>query len=258
MKDAYYFPHDSNAKDDPKCVMLIEQLGMEGYGIYWMLVEVLRDQPDYCYPVTLLPALARRYNTTTEKVKTVVGNYSLFTVKDNSVFFSESLTRRMIPLEEKRKKLSEAGKRGNEIRWKSDDIATQSPPDSLAIATQSQVKESKVNNKNKYNGESKDSPAEFSFENVWEQYERKGNRKTSKAKWDKLSMSNKELAIKHIPVYVNATTDKQYRKNFETYLNQEVWNDNILLNRSEPIRNEINSNMPDLDDLYHESLTVNK
>ena len=251
MKDAYYFPHDSNAKDDPKCVMLIEQLGMEGYGIYWMLVEVLRDQPDYCYPVSLLPALARRYNTTTEKVKTVVGNYSLFTVKDNSVFFSESLTRRMIPLEEKRKKLSEAGKRGNEIRWKSDDIATQSPPDSLAIATQSQVKESKVYKNNKYSGESKDSPIEFSFENVWELYERKGNKKTSKAKWDRLSNTNKALALKHIPGYVGATPDKQYRKNFETYLNQEVWNDTIMPNESASITGKFNDNVPDLDTFYN-------
>lgn len=32
-KDAYYFTHDSNAKDDPKCALLIDQLGMEGYGI---------------------------------------------------------------------------------------------------------------------------------------------------------------------------------------------------------------------------------
>ncbi|MFR4036304.1 MAG: Lin1244/Lin1753 domain-containing protein [Butyricimonas faecalis] len=59
-KDAYYFTHDSNAKDDPKCALLIDQLGMEGYGIYWMLIEVLRDQPDYKYPLALLPSL--KYN----------------------------------------------------------------------------------------------------------------------------------------------------------------------------------------------------
>ena len=37
-----YFPHDSNAKDDPKCMILIDPLGPEGYGIYWVLVEILR------------------------------------------------------------------------------------------------------------------------------------------------------------------------------------------------------------------------
>ncbi len=116
-KDCYYFPHDSNAKDDPKCVLLIEQLGMEGYGIYWMLVEVLRDQPDYTYPIALIPALARRYNTTCEKVKAVVAGYDLFTIKDDRIFFSDSLNRRMARLEETRVKRSNAGKIGNAARW---------------------------------------------------------------------------------------------------------------------------------------------
>ena len=47
MKDAYWLQHDSNAKDDPKCMLLIEDLGLEGYGVFWVLIEYLRDQPDY-------------------------------------------------------------------------------------------------------------------------------------------------------------------------------------------------------------------
>ena len=43
-KDAYYFPHDSNATEDPKMMLLIDELGMEGYGIFWMLLEALRNQ----------------------------------------------------------------------------------------------------------------------------------------------------------------------------------------------------------------------
>lgn len=137
-KDAYYFPHDSNAKDDPKCVLLIEQLGMEGYGIYWMLIETLREQPDYTYPVANIPALGRRYNTTAEKVKTVVCNYGLFTVKDDKIFFSDSLNRRMLVLEEKRAKRSEAGRLGNAARWKT------SQTDRNAITLRSQFIASKV------------------------------------------------------------------------------------------------------------------
>ena len=137
-KDAYYFPHDSNAKDDPKCVLLIEQLGMEGYGIYWMLIETLREQPDYTYPVANIPALGRRYNTTEEKVKTVVCNYGLFTVKDDKIFFSDSLNRRMLVFEEKRAKRSEAGRLGNAARWKT------SQTDRNAITMRSQFIASKV------------------------------------------------------------------------------------------------------------------
>lgn len=115
MKDAYYFSHDSNAKDDPKCSMLIEQLGLEGYGIYWVLVEVLREQSEYRYPLNLLPVIARKYNTTTEKMKVVVGNYGLFTIDDDQ-FFSESLCRRMQVREEVREKKQIAGKKSGEIR----------------------------------------------------------------------------------------------------------------------------------------------
>ncbi|OJV89791.1 MAG: hypothetical protein BGO34_01560 [Bacteroidia bacterium 44-10] len=258
MKDAYYFPHDSNAKDDPKCVLLIEQLGCEGYGIYWILIEILRDQPGYRYPVALLPALARRYNTSVEKVNTVVSKYELFTVEDNSVFLSESLIRRMLPLEEKRRKKSEAGKKGNITRWRLNENSNSSQCDRNATTQRSLVKESKVNKNTKYNSESKDSPAEFSFENVWEQYGKKGNRKTSEAKWGRLSNPNKALALKHIPEYVKATPDKQYRKNFETYINQEVWNDNVLSNESSSKRQEINQSMPDLDELFNNLPTVNK
>ena len=149
-KDAYYFSHDSNSKDDPKCVMLIEQLGLEGYGIFWVLVETLRDQPDYKYPLSLIPAIARRYNSTTQKVATVVKGYNLFQFTEDEFFFSISLMERMEYLEKYRLKKSIAGKKGNEVRWNNQiDIAEVSQCDANAITPPSQsiaskVKESKV------------------------------------------------------------------------------------------------------------------
>ncbi len=107
-KDAYYFPHDSNAKDDPKCVLLIEQLGLEGYGIYWVLIETLRDQPEYRYPLKLIPALARRYNTTAEKMKAVVTAYDLFEIDEEDFFLSPSLKERMLKYDEKKAKARQA------------------------------------------------------------------------------------------------------------------------------------------------------
>jgi hypothetical protein len=116
-KDAYWFKHDSNAKDDPKCIILIEELGLEGYGIFWILIETLRDQPELEADLRILPALARRYNTSFEKVKAVVYRYDLFEIEDDKFFFSPSLKKRMIPLIEKKKKLIEAGKKGANKRW---------------------------------------------------------------------------------------------------------------------------------------------
>lgn len=131
MKDAYYFPHDSNAKDDPKCIMLIEELGLEGYGIFWTLIETLRDQPDYRAPLAMLPALARRYNSSGEKFKAVVSRYGLFQVADDEFFYSKSFSERMNAIDKRRKELSDAGRRGNAIRWRS---GGDSGGDGLAIA----------------------------------------------------------------------------------------------------------------------------
>jgi hypothetical protein len=151
MKDAYYFPHDSNAKDDPKIINMIEQHGPEAYGIYWILIETLRDQPEFRAPVNILPGLARRYNTTFDKMKSVVITYGLFEVSDDEYFFSLSLNRRMDAINEKRKKLSEAGRKGNLKRWNDKElIATLSPGDRHPIASkgkESKEKEIKENKK---------------------------------------------------------------------------------------------------------------
>lgn len=117
-KDAFYFSHDSNAKDDPKCMMLIDQLGLEGYGIYWVLIETLREQPGYRYPLAGVSALARKYNTSAQKMEAVVRGFGLFRIEDETVFLSDSLVRRMEEWDETKRRRSLAGKKGMLSRWK--------------------------------------------------------------------------------------------------------------------------------------------
>ena len=115
-KDAFYFPHDSNAKDDIKCMELIGDLGLEGYGIFWVLIETLREQADYRYPTRLLPLLARRYGSDGDTFRKVVYDYGLFVIEDDSVFFSQSLIRRMEAYDRKREQARNAGKASGEKR----------------------------------------------------------------------------------------------------------------------------------------------
>jgi len=217
MKDAYYFPHDSNAKDDPKVIMLMEQFGPEGYGIFWILIETLRDQPDYRAPIAILPGIARRYQTTPDKVKAVVFNYNLFVVDDEEFFYSESFSRRMFAIDSKRQKLSEAGKKGNLVKYSS-------PPDRHPIATRSQVKESKVNkskeNNNTYAPD---------FEHAWEQYGRKGSKKVAYTEWKNLTSDDRATAMSHIPSYVEANeAEPHFMKDFERYLKQGTYHSIII------------------------------
>lgn len=99
--------------------------------------------------------------------------------------------------------------------------------DSSRSLPHSKVEYSKEDNNNSPIIPSFEGDGEFSFNKVWDTYERKGNKKTSKDRWDALSQKNKELALSHIPEYVKATPEKRFRKDFEKYIRQECWNDEI-------------------------------
>lgn len=108
---SFYFSHDSNAHDDPKCMFLIDQLNLEGYGIFWLLIEILREQPNYRYPMALLPVIAKKYNSSSQKFEIVVKNYGLFQI-ENDEFFSLSLNKRMQKMEKEINKKRESGRKG--------------------------------------------------------------------------------------------------------------------------------------------------
>lgn len=125
-KDAYYFSHDSNARHDPKIGAVRSNYGWAGYGLYWAVIEVLRDQPDYSYPNGLLYglALAVGFDPNDPQFDDVkFDDFIKFLVSvgllkiEYDKLFSPSLINRMIALNESRAKLSEAGKRGAETRW---------------------------------------------------------------------------------------------------------------------------------------------
>lgn len=116
-KDTFWFKHDYDAADDEKTMILIEQLGLEGYGIYWVLIEKLRAREGYKMPFSIVPSLARRYMTTPEKMKTVIMNYGLFQYDDEGFFYSESLIRRMESYLELKEKRVLKAKKAIATRW---------------------------------------------------------------------------------------------------------------------------------------------
>lgn len=221
-KDAYYFPHDSNAKDDPKCILLIEQLGLEGYGIYWVLIETLRDQPGYKYPIALLPALARRFNTTHEKMKTVIYGYGLFTVIEDEFFFSKSLAGRMIVLERKREQARLAGEAsarkrqqllsgGTPVERTFNDSSTGVQPVNKSKVNKNKEKNIKVKDKKTYN--------DF-FESLWTLYpNKKGKAQVSDSQKAKLFDIGFEELSRCITRYKTTKEDWKAWQNGSTFFN---------------------------------------
>ena len=109
--NSYYFSHDYNAANDTKILFLRHQLGMEGYGIYWFLVEQLASAGGKL-PLELIPVLAMQMQCTDVKVNGVLMNFNLFTIESGE-FHSERLQNHLAL----RQKLSESGKTGANNRW---------------------------------------------------------------------------------------------------------------------------------------------
>lgn len=70
---------------------------------------------------------------------------------------------------------------------------------------------------------------EYTFERAWNLYEKKvGCKAKLEKKWNSMSQKDRKAAIEYIPLYVLSQPDKQYRKNFQTFLNQRGWEDEII------------------------------
>jgi hypothetical protein len=116
MKESFYFSHDSNARNDVKILKLRRNLGLEGYGIYWCIIEILRESQDHKLPKTCIEDISYSLNISTEKVESVINDYDLFVV-DNEVFYSERLIRSMEQYKALKEKKSQSGKEGMKKRW---------------------------------------------------------------------------------------------------------------------------------------------
>ena len=210
MKDAYYFPHDSNARNDQRLLGVRMKYGMEGYGIYFGIIEILREQSDYKLGSCQFESIAYDLRVDVKKVEDIVmGEFVLFEWdSEYSEFWSTSLKRRMEKLDLIKQKRAEAGRVGGKSKASAKAKVKQTQA--------SKVKESRVNkskvNKNTVNIE---------FEKFWDLYNYKvGDKIKVLKKWESLTDLNRGLVMEHLPHYIKSTPDKQFRKHPATYLNE--------------------------------------
>ena len=113
-KDAYYFPHDSNARNDQRLLKVRMKYGMEGYGIYFGIIEILREQSNYKLPMCVFDSIAYDLRVDVKVIKDLVtGKYNLFEYDvDTDEFYSKSLKRRLERMDAMKKKRADAGRKG--------------------------------------------------------------------------------------------------------------------------------------------------
>lgn len=124
MKENYYFSHDSNALTDPKILSMRCEYGMEGYGIFWAIVEMLRVQEEYKLELNKLNYNALKMLCMTQIdiedfINKCINEYSLFET-DEKYFWSDSLCERM----EKKDDVRQKRKSAADKRWDKKEIDT--------------------------------------------------------------------------------------------------------------------------------------
>jgi hypothetical protein len=220
-----------------------------------MILEVLRDQGDFKYPVCDIDLLADEFGTSEQKVAAVIRNFDLFEIDTNDMFFSTNLIKFLQPYLKMKEQRSIAGKASSEARkpklihdtnldhishpFQSNDRSTtvQQP---FNGGEQSKVKESKGNEikenerkeKHRYTNSEIDKLFPSSehqtlhaeaFERVWLLYERRGSKTEAYKQWQALSPEDHAIIEEHIPRYLDSITDPRYQKHFDRYLKQRYF-----------------------------------
>lgn len=118
-KKSNWFSHDSNAQDDENILAMRAVYGSEGYGWYWIIVEMMRDANAYrlqCDGKYWAFGVAKKMDCKPEKakdfIKDCITEFNLF-VSDGAFFWSNSLNRRMVIKDNKSLKAKESA----EARW---------------------------------------------------------------------------------------------------------------------------------------------
>lgn len=145
IKDTFYFSHDYNSRQDEKIAFYLSKTGLEGYGVYWLLIELMHQTNDGKLTIAFIEGIA--YNervdiSVLKKCYNVAIDCGLF-VCDDVKFWSERVIRNKENLNSYREKKSIAGKKGMEKRWgKNNSDITE---DNTTITNDNKGKESKVN-----------------------------------------------------------------------------------------------------------------
>lgn len=108
-----YFSHDSNARNSKKLLRLRQAHGAAGYGVYFMLLERLREEGGYTSDRDY-DMIAYDLREDKELIRAVVEDFGLFEISsDGKQFQSKGFMERM----ELREIRSQAGRKGASGRW---------------------------------------------------------------------------------------------------------------------------------------------
>lgn len=120
MNTTYYFTHDYNALTDEKILEMRADYGIAGYGMFWGIVEQLAQATDNKLSLSAIGGLSLLLGVAkadlSQFLADAIDKYGLF-ASDGTMYWSESLIRRIELRQNASKTYSQAGKKGAAKRW---------------------------------------------------------------------------------------------------------------------------------------------
>ena len=231
-KETYYFSHDANARNDEKILMLRADYGWEGYGIYWLLIEMMFETEDtHLYHKNIKGiAVANNINRTKlDKVVNTCIEEGLFQ-SDGKSFYSESLRRRKNMYKELTRKRSEGGKKAMAKRWGNDKSVISDLQDSnkqdITHDNKGKEKETKSKSKKK---EKEDTVGTQAYNDFVDWFKKEfPNTKTKKVRDAKLKDILKEHGIEQIKRATERYVDECKRIDRLMVMEGTFWNGRYL------------------------------
>lgn len=171
VKDTYYFSHDYNARNDEKIKRLIRKYKMEGYGIFWAIVEDLYNNANALH--TDYEGIAFDLHTDIDTVKSIINDFDLFVVEGNE-FGSASVERRLTDRNDKSEKARQSAfKRWDKNKGNANAMQTHSDSNAIKEKKRKEKKENIIEfdvivfgwskNENQYKGLLESYPKLFQF-----------------------------------------------------------------------------------------------
>ena len=140
-----YFNHDSTARNDYRIIKMRAKLGMEAYGIFWSVLEMLfTEENKLC--IEDYETLAFGLQCDAKVLKQVIEDFDLFVVEENC-FYSRRLNNQIEEINNK----SNIAKENAKKRWNNAKAMQPHSNGNASKVEYSKAEKSKVKKSNYYN-----------------------------------------------------------------------------------------------------------
>ena len=206
-----YFLHESTSFNDYKVIKMRSKLGIESYGIFWAVLELLfNEENKLC--IDDYDALAFSLQCDSSKLKQVIEDFDLFVVEDGC-FYSKRLNNHLEDINAKSNKAKENANK----RWKNATAMRPHSNGNASISISNSISSSKSISKNKIDNRIHDfkksvfTHKDFDKEDLenFYAYWSELNKSSSKMRWELERTWNLNLRLKR---WVNNGFNKEKNK----------------------------------------------